>query len=46
MKRFSPDDVPAECKNGHSLTFDALLRQLKGLNLDLSNFDINGFDKD
>ncbi|MEQ5999929.1 hypothetical protein U2I83_10400 [Bacillus amyloliquefaciens] len=43
MKLFSPNDVPAECKNEHFLTFDALLKQLKGLNLNLNNFDINGF---
>lgn len=43
MKLFSPNDVPAEYKNDHFLTFDALLKQLKGLNLNLNNFDINGF---
>lgn len=44
MKIAHPEDIPEQLKNGGCLTFEVLLKQLKNLNLDIENFEINGFN--
>jgi len=43
MKIFNPDTIPENKRNKDILKFDILIKQLKGLKLDLSNLDIAGF---
>ncbi|TYS25731.1 hypothetical protein FZC71_04095 [Bacillus subtilis] len=43
MKIAHPEDIPEEYKNGDCLKFEVLLKQLKNLNLDIENFEIDGF---
>ncbi|NPC90764.1 hypothetical protein HOO54_05035 [Bacillus sp. WMMC1349] len=45
MKIPTPEDIPEELRNGDSLKPEVLLKQLKSLNLDLNNFDIDGFNE-
>lgn len=42
MKIAHPENIP---KNGGCLKFEVLLKQLKNLNLDIENFEINGFNE-
>ncbi len=44
MKIAHPEDIPEELKNGECLKFEVLLKQLKSLNLDIENLDIDGFN--
>ena len=43
MRIFSPEAIPENTRNKDNLKFDILIKQLKDLKLDLSNFDITGF---
>lgn len=44
MKIAHPEYIPDEVKNGDCLKFEVLLKQLKNLNLDIDNFEIDGFN--
>ncbi|MFT0801069.1 hypothetical protein VSK91_06395 [Bacillus swezeyi] len=44
MKIAHPEGIPEELKNGECLKFEVLLKQLKSLNIDIENFDIEGFN--
>lgn len=45
MKIAHPENILEELKNGGCLKFEVLLKQLKNLNLDIENFEINGFNE-
>ncbi|MEC1615631.1 hypothetical protein [Bacillus mojavensis] len=45
IKIFHPQDIPTEFKNGDCLKAEVLLKQLKSLNLDIDNFEIDGFNE-
>ncbi|NPC90765.1 hypothetical protein HOO54_05030 [Bacillus sp. WMMC1349] len=45
MKIQTPENIPEELRNGDSLKPEVLLKQLKSLNLNLNNFDIDGFNE-
>jgi len=44
MKIFEPKAIPENKRNNEFLKFDVLIKQLQDLNLDLSNFEIDGFE--
>lgn len=44
MKIFDPEAIPESKRKHDVLKFDVLVKQLQNLKLDLSNFDINGFE--
>ncbi|WP_368915808.1 hypothetical protein [Exiguobacterium acetylicum] len=44
MKIFSPESISGDIRNKEFLKFDVLVKQLKRLKLDLSNFEIKGFE--
>lgn len=45
IRLFDSKSIPENKKNKDSLKFDVLVDQLKALKLDVSNFDIKGFEK-
>jgi len=44
IKIFAPESIPENKRNNEFLKFDVLVKQLKDLKLDLSNFAIKGFE--
>lgn len=44
IKIFDPAAIPENKRNNEFLKFDVLVKQLKDLKLDISNFDIKGFE--
>lgn len=44
IKIFNPESIPENKRNEDFLKFDILVKQLKDLNLNLSNFAIKGFE--
>lgn len=44
IKIFDPEAIPENKRNKDFLKFDVLVKQLKDLKLDLSNFGIKGFE--